>query len=123
MNATDVLNMVRVHRDHVASRAATQEALGDRYGDHDAWVKARDLSVQVRDLDVLVANIERAIATEEPDERARRHEREDRGVSTGLAWAHRLILDAVGNETDARRRDGLHHAAEIVLQATKVMAR
>ena len=55
MNATDVLNMVRAHRDHVASRAATQEALGDRYGDHDAWVKARDLSVQVRDLDVLVA--------------------------------------------------------------------
>lgn len=69
MTPTDVLNMVRVHRDHVASKAATWEARGDRYGDHDArwltkttWMKARSLNAQVRELDALVREIERAIA-------------------------------------------------------------
>lgn len=62
MTATNVLNMVRVHRDHVASKAATWESRGDRYGDHDAWMKARHLNAQVRDLDALVREIERAIA-------------------------------------------------------------
>jgi hypothetical protein len=61
MTATDVLNMVRVHRDHVATRAATAEARGDRYGDHDAWTKARELGQQLRDLDALIRDIERAI--------------------------------------------------------------
>ena len=61
MNAIDVLNMVRTHRDHVASKAATWEVRGDRYGDHDAWMKARQLNAQVRELDALVRDIERAI--------------------------------------------------------------
>ena len=111
MNAIDVLNMVRVHRDHVASRASTQEARGDRYGDHDAWEKARELNAQVRDLDALVREIERVI--EEPGS----------AIATGLAWAHRLILDAVGEEVDARRRDGMQRAADIVETASKAMAR
>ena len=64
MTATDVLNMVRVHRDHIASKAATWETRGDRYGDHDAWMKARSLNAQVRELDALVRDIERAIEEE-----------------------------------------------------------
>jgi hypothetical protein len=61
MDAIGVLNMVRVHRNHIASRAAMQEARGDRYGDHDAWTKARELGQQLRDLDALIRDIERAI--------------------------------------------------------------
>ena len=111
MNAIDVLNMVRVHRDHVAARASTQEARGDRYGDHDAWEKARELNAQVRDLDALVREIERAI--EEPGS----------AIATGLAWAHRLVSDAVGMEMDARKRQGLADAAALIARASEAMAR
>lgn len=66
MTAIDVLNMVRVHRDHVSARASTQEVRGDRYGDHDAWMKARSLNAQVRELDALVRDIEQAIEDSRP---------------------------------------------------------
>ena len=111
MNAIDVLNMVRVHRDHVAARASTQEARGDRYGDHDAWSKARELNGQVRELDALVRDIERSI------------EAPGSAVATGLAWAHRLVSDAIGAETDARKRQGLADAAALIARASEAMAR
>jgi hypothetical protein len=61
ITAEDVLNIVRAHRNHVSSFAATCEARADRYGDHAHWVRARELGARVRDLDLLIRTIERAL--------------------------------------------------------------
>ena len=121
MDGYEVLERIKVWRDGIAGRASHMEARGDRYGDHDAWEEAKRLTRQVRDLDALIGSIAEAMGTEEPDVTARRHAREDSGIAMGLRWAHRLIGDAIGQEADARRRDGMYHASEIVLQASKAM--